>query len=206
MSLTLKTGGNGNGKFQIAPAGNHLGICYQMIDLGQQLVSFKEDGVIKEKLQPKVLIGFELPNETMEDGRPFIVSRRFTSSLAKTSALRPVLESWRGRPFSAAEEAGFELKNVLGKPCMVNVVHATPKETTYANISSITPVPKGMAVPEMHNEIQYFEFGDQGFDEEAFNVLSDGLKNIIYRSKDYQMLTSNNTLASAEELSDDIPF
>ena len=205
MSLTLKTGGGGD--FQIAPAGNHLGICYQMVDLGHQLVTYKENGVTKEKYQSKVLIGFELPNETMEDGRPFIVSRRFTSSLAKTSALRPILESWRGRPFSAAEEAGFELKNVLGKACMVNVVHATPKDKTYANITSVTPVPKGMDVPEMHNEIQYFEFGDQGFDEATFNGLSDGLKRVISESKDYQMLTgSDQAVASQEELSDEIPF
>lgn len=199
MSLTLKAGGGGK-QFQIAPAGNHLGICYQMIELGQ-LFDKQYD-----KWTNKVLLGFELPNETMEDGRPFIVSRRLTASLNENAAMRKLLESWRGKPFSAAEEAGFELKKVLGKPCMVNVVHVERDGNTYANITSITPVPKGMDVPEMQNQIQYFEFGDQGFDEEAFNALSDGLKNIIYQSKDYQMLTNNNTLASAEELTDDIPF
>jgi len=199
MSLTLKIGG-GSKQFQIAPAGNHLGICYQMVELGQ-LYDAKYD-----KYARKVLLGFELPNETMEDGRPFIVSRRMTSSLNDNATMRKLLESWRGKPFSAVEGDKFELKNVLGKPCMVNVVHVERDGNTYANITSITPVPKGMDVPELQNQIQYFEFGDQGFDEEAFNALSDGLKKIIYESKDYQMLTNNNKLASAEELSDDIPF
>ena len=199
MSLTLKEN-RGGGNFQIAPAGNHLGICYQMVELGQ-LFDAKYD-----KYSRKVLLGWELPNETMEDGRPFIVSSRYTLSFNENATLRRQLESWRGRPFSAQELMGFDLKAVLGKPCMVNIVHKQVGDKTYANITSITPVPKGMDAPAQTNDNQLFEFGDQGFDEDAFNSLSEGLKGIIAQSKDYQMLTGNNTLASADELDSDIPF
>jgi len=179
MSLTLKEN-RGGGNFQIAPAGNHLGICYQMVELGQ-LYDAKYD-----KYSRKVLLGWELPNETMEDGRPFIVSSRYTLSFNENAVLRRQLESWRGRPFSAQELMGFDLKAVLGKPCMVNIVHKQVGDKTYANITSITPVPKGMDAPAQTNANQVFEFGDQGFDEDAFNSLSEGLKNIIAQSKDYR--------------------
>ena len=198
MSLTLKEN-RGGGNFQIAPAGNHLGICYQMVELGQ-LFDAKYD-----KYARKVLLGWELPNETMEDGRPFIVSSRYTLSFNENATLRRQLESWRGRPFSAQELMGFDLKAVLGKPCMVNIVHKQVGDKTYANITSITPVPKGMDAPAQTNANQVFEFGDQGF-EDAFNSLSEGLKGIIAQSKDYQMLTGNDKVATDEELSDDIPF
>ncbi len=200
MSLTLKEN-RGGGNFQIAPAGNHLGICYQMVELGQ-LFDAKYD-----KYSRKVLLGRELPMETMDDGRPFIVSNRFTASLGENAALRRQLESWRGRPFSAQELAGFDLKAVLGKPCMVNIVHKQVGDKTYANITSITPLPKGMEVPAQQNANQVFEFGDQGFDEATFNGLSDGLKRVISESKDYQMLTgSDQAVASQDDLDSDLPF
>jgi hypothetical protein len=200
MSLTIKEH-SGGGNFQIAPAGNHVAICYQMIELGQ-LYDKKYD-----KWSRKVLLGWELPMETMDDGRPFIVSNRFTASLGENAALRRQLESWRGRPFSAQELAGFDLKAVLGKPCMVNIVHKQVGDKTYANITSITPLPKGMEVPAQQNANQVFEFGDQGFDEAAFNGLSDGLKRVISESKDYQMLAgSDQAVASQDDLDSDLPF
>ena len=200
MSLVVQATSKASGDFQVAPAGNHIAICYQMIDLGQQ---FNEK---YDTWQHKILLGWELSNELMEDGRPFVVSARYTASFNEKAILRRDLESWRGRPFTDAELAGFDLKNILGKPCMVNVVHATGNNgRTYANVKSIATMPKGMPVPEQINPTMLFEFGDQGFDEDKYINLPQWLQTKISESKDYQML-SGAAPAQDDDWGGDIAF
>lgn len=199
MSLTIQATSAPAREFEIAPAGNHVAICYAMVDMGQQKVEYNGE----EKLQRKVYIGWELSNELMADGRPFMVSRQFTMSLHEKSTLRAVLESWRGRPFTDDELMGFDLKNILGKPCMVNVVHATGNNgRTYANVKSIATMPKGMPAPEQINQTILFEFGDQGYDEAAFSALPQWLQTKIMESKEFN---SNNSPV-VDGWDDDITF
>ena len=201
MSLTIQATSAPVREFEIAPAGNHVAICYAMVDLGQQHVVFNNE----EKWQRKVYIGWELSNEQMADGRPFMVSWRFTMSLHEKSTLRAILESWRGRPFTDDELMGFDLKNILGKPCMVNVVHATGNNgRTYANVKSIATMPKGMTAPEQINPTMLFEFGDQGFDEDKYLALPQWLQTKISESKDYQMISG--TAPVVDEWNDEIEF
>jgi len=201
MSLTIQATSAPARDFEIAPAGNHVAICYAMVDLGQQHVVFNNE----EKWQRKVYIGWELSNEQMADGRPFMVSRQFTMSLHEKSTLRAILESWRGRPFTDDELMGFDLKNILSKPCMVNVVHATGNNgRTYANVKSIATMPKGMPVPEQINPTMLFEFGDQGFDEDKYIALPQWLQTKISESKDYQMISGSAPVV--DEWNDEIAF
>jgi len=202
MSLTIQATSAPARDFEIAPAGNHVAICYAMVDLGQQHIVYNNE----EKWQRKVYIGWELSNEQMADGRPFMVSRQFTMSLHEKSTLRAILESWRGRPFTDDELMGFDLKNILGKPCMVNVVHATGNNgRTYANVKSIATMPKGMPVPEQINPTMLFEFGDQGFDEDKYINLPQWLQTKISESKDYQMM-SGAAPAQDDDWGGDIAF
>ena len=201
MSLTIQATSAPARDFEIAPAGNHVAICYAMVDLGQQHIVYNNE----EKWQRKVYIGWELSNEQMADGRPFMVSRQFTMSLHEKSTLRAILESWRGRPFTDDELMGFDLKNILSKPCMVNVVHATGNNgRTYANVKSIATMPKGMPVPEQINPTMLFEFGDQGFDEDKYIALPQWLQTKISESKDYQMISG--TAPVVDEWNDEIAF
>lgn len=204
MSLILKENAKSGGDFAIAPAGNHVGICYQMIDLGQQYTA------AYDKWQPKVLLGWELPHEKMDDGRPFMVSSRYTMSFHEKAILRRDLESWRGRPFTDAELAGFDLKAVLGKACMINVVHNEHNGKTYANVKSVAAMPKGMEVPELTNDLMVFEFGDQGYDEAKFSVLPEWMQQVIMQSKDYEIINRGDATTKADladdDFSDDIPF
>jgi len=138
---------SGGGDFELAPEGNHLARCYQVVDLGIQTVTFNNE----QKEAHKVLFGWELPATLMEDGKPFFISARYTVSLHEKSNLRGQLQSWRGRSFTEDELAGFDLYTVLGVPCMLNVVHNNSNGRTYANISAITPIPQGMSCPAAVN-------------------------------------------------------
>ena len=60
---------------------------------------------------------------TLADGKPFLISRRYSLSLHEKSSLRRDLESWRGRAFTQEELRGFDLEVLIGVGCLVSVVH-----------------------------------------------------------------------------------
>ena len=82
-----------------------------------------------------------------------LISKTYTASMHEKAALSKDLESWRGRAFTDEERDGFDLKKVLGQPCLLNVIHENKGGTVYANIASVSPVPKGMPVkPAVNTE------------------------------------------------------
>jgi len=160
--------------FPIAPAGNHIARCYLMVDMGMQAGSY--DGV--PNLKHKVRVSFELCNKPMEDGRPFSVSKNYTFSLHEKSALCIDLESWRGRAFQGTEKAEFNLFGILGKSCMVNVIHKDFGEGDLkALIRSISPIPEGMTAPALVNDIVKYSIEDGT--QAEFDALPDWLQKKI---------------------------
>lgn len=174
MSLLAKQNGDGK-EFERCPEGNHVAICYMVCDLGMHESSYQG----KTKLKRKVRIAFELPNELMEDGKPFSVSGEYTLSLDKKSNLRPILESWRGKQFSEDELKGFDLFNVLGHGCMVNVVHSNANEKTYVNVASVARLPKGMTTDLPVNKIIKFSL-EGGENITPYNELPEWLQKRIH--------------------------
>jgi len=188
--------------FEIAPAGTHTARCYMVVDLGNQKTTYQG----QDKVQHKVLIGFELPGELMSDGRPFAVSARYTLSLSEKANLRSVLESWRGRGFTEEECNGFDITKLLGQPCMLTVVHNKSGEKTYANISSIAKLHKDITCPAQVNNSVEFSFED--FDEDKLSALPEWIQKIIRQSLDYP---GNDEKPPKDhpvndDLGDDIPF
>jgi hypothetical protein len=144
-------------------AGVHQAICYSVVDCGTQ------PPFPGSKFAPsrKVVLTFELPDETItleRDGKPTVlpraISATFGLSLGKKANLRRELESWRGRNFTDEELRGFDLKNILGKNCQLNVVHENRNGETYANIKNIMPLGKGMTVATEVNPQLYFSLDD----------------------------------------------
>ena len=139
MSLTV----NGSSASTIAqiPEGTYLAVCNLLVDLGQQYnEAFKNSA-------RKVMIGWEIPDETIEldDGiHSRTITKRYTASLNEKSNLRQDLAAWRGRDFTPAELDAFDLRNIVGTSCFINIIHREGSNgKTYANISSIMALPKG---------------------------------------------------------------
>jgi len=172
------------GEFTPPPAGVFSAICYRFVDLGTQQTNW--EGQVKR--QHKIMLSWEItdPDERMEDGKPWTISQRFTWSMHEKAGLRKTLESWRGKPFEAADfgEGGFDTKNLVGAPCLLSIIHATKEGKTYANISSVTKLPKAMPAGTLVNEPVYFSLDD--FDAEAFANFSDSLQDTIKASPEYQ--------------------
>jgi len=98
----------------------------------------------------KVSLIFELQS-TDEDGKHFIVGKRFTRSLNEKAALRKFLEKWRGMKYTPAElQQGVDLENLIGMSATLFIVLNETDERTYANIESVLPF------KNRHGDIDHF--------------------------------------------------
>jgi len=136
MSIIVKQ--TGGGDFTPCPAGLHHGICVDVVDLGVLKVAYSGH----EKQQHKIRIVWQV-EDMMPSGKPYIVQKRYTASLHEKASLRKDLESWRSRPFTPAELEGFDLENLIGVNCQLSVMHDSRDGSTYANITSVVPPPRG---------------------------------------------------------------
>ena len=197
MAITATTTTN-NKKFEPIPAGSYPARCYSMIEMGTNQETYQ--GV--DKMVNKVRITWELPTEMQvfkeERGpEPRVISKEFSLSMHEKANLRGFLESWRGKSFNDNEATAFDVTNLLGVPCLLSITHKMAQNgNTYANISSVSLLPKGMECPEMINKRQELSFDN--FKEELFESLPDFIKEKIQTSQEYQ--SRNN------ESNNDLPF
>lgn len=139
-------------KFTPAPAGTHAAVCCDVRDLG--VLSVEWQGQTKK--QHKILVSWQI-DEARDDGKPYLVSRRYTLSLHEKSGLRKDLESWRGRPFSEGELQQFDVETIMGKPCLLNVIHRTSGGDTYANVAGVMAMPKNMPAPAVRDYVRFVD-------------------------------------------------
>jgi len=212
--IIAKRNSTGTGDFKLPPPGSYLARLYRIIDIGTQTTEWMG----KKKMQRKIITMFELHGEdndgnalTTEDGKPLIVSKRYTLSLDEKATLLKDLQAWRGKEFTPEELEGFSLDALLGKFCMVNITHADYDGKTYANISSISQVPaalKKLGEPVGVNEP--FMFSIDPWDADKFSKLSEGMQNIIKKSAEYRNTFEPNSVSHApagnDMPDDDIPF
>lgn len=138
MSPIIATAGDSK-SYTPAPEGTHQAICVDVIDHGMKPNTFKEG-----TFQHKIAIAWQI-GEQREDGKRFVVFKRYTLSLHEKATLRKDLESWRGKAFSRDEEMGFDVESIIGANCLINVQHNVSGDKTYANVSAVLALPKGMA-------------------------------------------------------------
>ena len=212
MGLKVKEMG---GDFEKAPIGVHIARCTRVIDLGTQQSSFAG----QPKLSHKVTIGWELLGaDRMEDGRPYLIYAQYTASLGNQAVLRDMLKGWRGRDFTAKELESFDLENILGKPCLINVVASD--DGKYHNVGGVMPLPHGTLAPEAEGE--QINFSLEEFNPQVFESLGEGFKKKIAQSPEFGELATAQQqkrapqrtsvaqriapLGPVSDMDDDIPF
>lgn len=176
MGVVLTSNGSSEGKVYERPAAAvYAARCINIIDLGTHTEQDFKDKT-KTKDNRKLKITWEL-NELMQDGRPFVVSWDGNASFNEKSNLYNILVSWRGKAFTDEEKKKFELKNILDKPCMLNV---TVTEKGYNKIAGVMPLPKGMTIPDRHNDL--IDFSIDMIGTETFTKLPNFIKDRIWAS------------------------
>lgn len=126
--------------YEAVPTGMQQAVCAMVCDIGTHKGEYQG----KETNRHQVVIIWELDEKKTEGdfaGQPFQVSKFYTLSLGEKANLRKDLESWRGRPFTAEELQGFDLENLIGANCFLNIVENEGKH----KIAAITPLPRNMA-------------------------------------------------------------
>ena len=209
--------------FEPAPSGTHIARCIRIIDLGTAHDDFWD------KDKHEVFFMWEIPAEMKtytndkneEVVEPFTVSKFYTMSLSDKAHLRRDLESWRSKPFTEEELAGFNPVTIMGAPCMINVIHKDRKSGGInAFVQTITSMPSGLECPPMVHSPVFFSLED--FQEKEFDALSKGIKARIMKSHEYKhmqgedvvvkhpVVGGNQQISSGAEVNqpefDDIPF
>jgi hypothetical protein len=215
------TAGSGQA-FRRVPAGVHVARCISVIDLGTQDVTWEGT----TKLQHKIQITWEVLGDdengvpmTMEvDGQelPMTISKRYTLSLSNKARMRGDLEAWRGKAFTDEELKGFDVSKLLGAYCMLNVTETESNGKTYANVSSITPLPRAIPKPAGVHPLVMFDLDKP--DMKVFESFYDKLKEVIQQSQEWQARTAKMTGQPAQaskpkaepesliDMADDVPF
>ena len=205
MPSTVSSKGESN--FKPVSKGTHMAVCTTVVNLGLQ-----DSG--KWGPKPKHYIAFEVPGERVEwekDGEkhegPAIIGSTYTSSLSPKAYLRQHLESWRGRAFTEQELEGFDLFKLLGKPCMLSVVHNEGNGKTYANIASIMGIPAGTTPPNQEGPTLKYDPTDS---EAATDLakLPEWMQKAIDAGETLSLSQSENPapISTATDFDDDIPF
>lgn len=170
-----------------APAGAHIARCVRVVDLGTQIT----DGQYGVKVQPKLMLTWELPNELHifkeENGpEPFVVSQEYTLSLGEKAKLRAHLQSWRGKPFTNEELEGFDVSKLAGVPCTLNIIHAVSATNgnTYANIASIAPMMKGLTCPPAILPVIVYDIAEKR--SKKFETLPEWVRNKIANCNEWK--------------------
>jgi hypothetical protein len=190
MGVVAKETGN---NIQIDPVGSgvHLAVCYAVIDIGTQV-----NERFGKELR-KVVILWEVPEERIqfqkEDGTrvnlPKAISKIYTLSLNEKSNLRKDLERWRGRPFEPEELNGFDLDNILGKTCQIQVMHNYKDGKVYANVDAVMARPKGVQPIKPQNPILTWSIeaiASPGF-AEINPAVPNWIQELIKKSKEWRL-------------------
>ena len=203
MALTLSESAKQERK--LPEAGATVGVLYSLVDLGHQKTNWDN----QEKWTPKVRLTFELPDQTdefevEENGKrttiqkPMVVSIEQTRSLGEKASLRKLLEQWRGQTFTSKELQAFSLKNLLGKPAMLTLIHKTSQQgRQYCAIAGASKLPKGMKAPATTiNDTIYYEIeeGEGG----QFPDMPDWLQEKIRASKEFATAAGKSTTTKVE--------
>lgn len=129
MSIFVR---NKGADFTPAPAGLHHSVCVDAVDLGMVEGNFGKKHMVKLCWQTK---------EVMDNGKPYLVIKRYNASLHPKSTLRADLESWRARKFTEDEALEFDIEKLIEVNCQLMIIHTTKDGVTYGNVASIVPAP-----------------------------------------------------------------
>ena len=202
--MSIKTT-NAGGDFEKAPEGMRVARCYKIVDCGTHM------NPVFGKSQRLAWIYFELPTTLMtkgeQEGKPFIIGKRYGLSHNEKANLRIDLESWYGKRFDTNQldkAGGFDLEKLIGRPALLNIIHS--EDGKYANIKSINPLIDGQICPPPVNPPFVFALGE--FSDTKFSKLSEKMQDFISKSKEYKAMVASpeDALHDVVDMDSDLPW
>lgn len=205
MGLIAKD--SGGEEFDPCPAGTHLARCAWLIDIGTQ-----DSPNYGAKRQ--CIIGWEMPAVLIPDGErkgePYFLSKFYTLSLHEKANLCKDLEAWRGKVFTEDEREGFDLRNVVGHPCLLSVIHQSKEGKTkpQARIGGVMAVPSGTECPPAVNVPIVFDIDTDLYNQPMLDTLPEWVQKKVAASHEatHGPVSTDSNDAPPPADGDDIPF
>lgn len=151
MSFIVKA--EGGAPIPPLPEGVYVGTCYLLAKIGEQYSK------AYDKWNDQLIIGWQINGEkvTVEGAeQPRTMFSFYNAKLGEKASLRRDLECWRGKRFTPEELEGFDLRNILGTACQLQIVHNQREDgTVRAFIKAIMALPKGMPADPPTEKVLY---------------------------------------------------
>lgn len=155
--MSMIASDNGGQSIPKLEGGVYTAISSAIIDLGLQ-TSEKF-----QKTQRKFMMIWNIKGEEVEvngEKLPRTITKEYSFSLNEKSTLRKDLQAWRGKMFTDEELQGFNLLNILNKPCQLQIILEEKNGKQYNNIAGIMSLPKGTAIEQLPNTY-HFDIEDE---------------------------------------------
>lgn len=133
------------GVFHLQPAGTFGAVCYAVHDLGWQQGEYLGVPNVAQKIIFSFEINKRISSEDSWNNKRYTIHLWLTNSLCKKANLPPLLEAWLGRQLTDKEYLeGFECADMVGKNCMLNIIHKDSNGKPSAKIKGVMALPEGM--------------------------------------------------------------
>tara|TARA_R100000687_G_C6446519_1_gene163133 strand:+ start:1467 stop:2126 length:660 start_codon:yes stop_codon:yes gene_type:complete len=200
--MTLKISAD-KPEFEVLSAGEYLAVCYKIIDAGTREETWKDNPPKKRKV---IFVTWEIPSQTLDDGRPFSIGKKYTASLNENATLYKDLVTWRGRPFTNEDLQGFDVSRMIGAPAMLHIEHT---DEGRARVKAIFK-PDEFKVTKTINDPTIFdldiycnEFNGNSNEQskaacEVFSTLPEWQQGLIHESFEYQAVADKAPVNSEQ--------
>lgn len=195
---------------ELIPEDNYIATVYRIIYIG----TVETEYLGEKKNTFQVDITWELNNEMKvwkegEEPKPVVVSKTYTLSLGSKSNLRPIVEGIVGG-MSDAEAINFDVDEILGKSCLLNITHGTSDSGKEFLKLQTSKLMKGMEQPKPFNKQTILSF--EKWDENFYLSLPEWLRTKIASTPEYKMIKKGDftmpvvSVDTGEVNPDDVPF
>lgn len=200
LSIKASKGGGGAG-MEIPEAGNQAAVCVAVIDLG----THRSDKYGKD--QRELYFAWELVDCPIAgQNQNHVIKQTYTFFFSEKANLRKMAEAWRGKPYKEGEE--FVASSLVGKGCLINVVHKASADgtKTYANVGGVGPLVKGMPTPKAALPPVYYEVepGKEPPDQSWLPFTWDGSR--MVHPSEYVKASHEWAGGAADQAAEDVPF
>ncbi len=117
-------------KFKQPSVGTHTAVCFMVADVGTQITKFENED---PKPTPQIMLGWELPEELTEDGKPMIVYKTYTLSFNEKASLAIHYKAWMKEPNATK----FNLSKLIGAGCNLTIGRTTGDNAKVVSVSAL---------------------------------------------------------------------
>ena len=190
-------------EFKRLDPGTYPAVLAQIDDLGTQHISSQQYG---ERDVRQVMLLWEIPSETRDDGKPFCKQAKYTLSMGTNANLRKVVEALVG-VMSDDEASRFDVFTLIGKSAAITIQESAAKNgKVYTDLKTVAPLMKGLPPVQLSGQtpVVTLSLEPDAFIEEYFDQVSEFTQETIRKSPEYQALVGKP--AFVDEPTPDLPF